>query len=78
MPEPNVSRLACAKNSMPALVREALLAQGFMDAYEERPPYQQKDSACRIARVTSEARKQKRLIQMLDELRGGKLCINMT
>jgi uncharacterized protein YdeI (YjbR/CyaY-like superfamily) len=62
---------------MPAFVREALIKQGVMDAYKARPPYQRNDYLGWIARAKLETTKQKRLCQMLDELRGGRLYMNM-
>lgn len=77
MPEPKAPRLIRAKNPMPAFVREALIKQGVMDAYKARPPYQRNDYLGWIARAKLETTKQKRLRQMLDELRGGRLYMNM-
>lgn len=48
-----------------------------MDAYLMRPPYQQNDYLGWIARAKLEATKTKRLNQMLDELEGGRLYMNM-
>lgn len=66
-----------AKNPMPAFVKNALNERGLMDAYRERPPYQQNDYLGWIARAKLEATRLKRLNQMLDELQGGKLYMNM-
>ncbi len=74
MPE---SRLKRAKNPMPAFVRKALNERGLMEAYRERPPYQQNDYLGWIARATLQATKRKRLDQMLDELKGRKRYMNM-
>jgi uncharacterized protein YdeI (YjbR/CyaY-like superfamily) len=62
---------------MPDLIRDAINARGLMDAYRSRPPYQQNDYIGWITRGKREATKQKRLNQMLDELKGGKLYMNM-
>ena len=48
-----------------------------MKAYRARPPYQQNDYLGWIIRAKLEATKLKRLNQMLDELQGGKLYMNM-
>ena len=50
-----------------------------MDAYHSRPPYQQNDyigTLC-VTRAKLEATKQKRLNQLLEELEGGKVYMNM-
>jgi hypothetical protein len=62
---------------MPAFIREALDEHGLMDAYRARPSYQQNDYIGWINRGKLETTKQKRLNQMLDELKGGKLYMNM-
>jgi len=77
MPTDSESTLKRPKNPMPALVRNALHARGLMAAYRERPPYQQNDYLGWIARARREATQLKRLDQMLDELQGGKLYMNM-
>ncbi|MDD4163121.1 MAG: YdeI/OmpD-associated family protein [Methanothrix sp.] len=72
------STLKRPKNPMPPFVRDALNERGLMDAYLARPPYQQNDYLGWIARAKLEATKTKRLNQMLDELKGGRLYMNMT
>lgn len=62
---------------MPEFVRSALVKEGLMKAYKSRPPYQQNDYAGWIARAKLETTKQKRLAQMLEELKGGKIYMNM-
>lgn len=71
------TRLTRAKNPMPAFVRNELNERGLMEAYRARPPYQQNDYLGWIIRAKLEATKLKRLNQMLDELQGGKLYMNM-
>jgi uncharacterized protein YdeI (YjbR/CyaY-like superfamily) len=78
MPEGQKSRLTRAKHPMTSFVRDALIERGLMEAYRERPPYQQNDYLGWIARAKLEATKVKRLNQMLDELQGGRLYMNMT
>lgn len=58
-------------------IREALTERGLMDAYRSRPAYQQNDYIGWIHRAKLKATKQKRLDQMLDELKEGKLYMNM-
>jgi len=77
MPKSKTARLTRAKNPMPAFVRNALNERGLMEAYRARPPYQQNDYLGWIIRAKLEATKLKRLNQMLDELQGGKLYMNM-
>ena len=62
---------------MPGFLRQALNERGLMDAYHSRPPYQQNDYISWITRAKLEETKQKRLTQMLEELEGGKLYMNM-
>lgn len=64
-------------NPMPDFVRTALDARGLWAAYRARPPYQQNDYLGWIARARLDATKRKRLAQMLDELEGGVLYMNM-
>lgn len=65
------------RHKMPDYIREALTERNLMDAYHERPDYQQNDYIGWITRAKREETKQKRLAQMLDELEGGKLYMNM-
>ncbi|MGH6635457.1 MAG: YdeI/OmpD-associated family protein [Gammaproteobacteria bacterium] len=76
MPE-SKSTLKRPKNPMPTFVLNALNERGLMNAYCERPPYQQNNYLGWIARAKLEATKLKRLNQMLEELQGGKLYMNM-
>lgn len=62
---------------MPDFVRDALNKSGLMDAYHARPSYQQNDYLGWITRAKLESTKQKRLKQMLDELKGETLYMNM-
>ena len=62
---------------MPQFMRDAINARGLMDAYQARPPYQRNDYIGWINRAKSEEMKQKRLKQMLDELKKGGVYMNM-
>jgi uncharacterized protein YdeI (YjbR/CyaY-like superfamily) len=62
---------------MPDFFREALITRGLMDAYLTRPPYQQNDYIGWVTRAKLEATRQKRLNQMLDELKKGNVYMNM-
>ncbi len=77
MPSTVSSRLTRAINPMPAFVRHALTERGLMQSYSERPAYQKNDYLGWIARAKLEATRLKRLKQMLDELEGGSLYMNM-
>ena len=65
------------RQQMPEYIREALMERKLMDAYHARPDYQQNDYLGWIARAKREETKQKRVAQMLEELEGGKLYMNM-
>lgn len=69
--------LTRTRHKMPAYVRDALTQRGLMDAYHERPDYQQNDYMGWITRAKREETKQKRLNQMLEELEGGELYMKM-
>lgn len=56
---------------------EALVATKLRSAYFERPAYQQNDYIGWITRAKQEKTKKKRLLQMLDELKGGHLYMKM-
>lgn len=62
---------------MPDFIRDAINERRLMDAYNSRPPYQRNDYIGWINGAKREETKQKRLKQMLDELKGGKLYMNM-
>ena len=64
-------------NPMPEFVREALEKNGLMEAYVSRPWYQRNDYLGWIARAKRQDTKEKRLAQMLDELRAGDLYMKM-
>ena len=62
---------------MPEFFREALNTHNLMDTYLARPPYQQNDYIGWIQRAKLDATKQKRLNQMLDELKKGGVYMRM-
>ncbi|KAA3614948.1 MAG: hypothetical protein D8M58_10870 [Calditrichaeota bacterium] len=62
---------------MPDFVKLALENNKLTDKYFERPPYQQNDYIGWITRAKREETKQKRLNQMLEELKGGKIYMKM-
>lgn len=65
------------RHPMPANVREALEAEGLIDAYMLRPPYQRNDYLGWISRAKREATRARRLRQMLDELAEGRSYMGM-
>jgi uncharacterized protein YdeI (YjbR/CyaY-like superfamily) len=62
---------------MPDFMRDALNKRGLMDAYRARPAYQRNDYINWINGAKQEATKQKRLKQMLDELKKGGVYMKM-
>jgi uncharacterized protein YdeI (YjbR/CyaY-like superfamily) len=62
---------------MPDYIQKALTERKLMKAYRARPDYQQNDYLAWISRAKRDETRQKRLTQMLDELRGGKSYMNM-
>lgn len=62
---------------MPGFVADALDAAGLRATYDARPAYQRNDYLGWINGAKRDATKQKRLAQMLDELREGDVYMNM-
>jgi hypothetical protein len=62
---------------MPDFIVSALQEHHLYEAYRSRPPYQQNDYIGWITRAKREVTKQRRLDQMLSELSGGELYMNM-
>jgi len=69
--------LTRTRHKMPGYIRDALNERKLMDAYRVRPDYQQNDYIGWITGAKHDETKQKRLAQMLDELEGGRLYMNM-
>lgn len=69
--------LTRTRYTMPDYIRQALNERKLMDAYHERPDYQQNDYIGWITRAKREETKQKRLTQMLEELEGERLYMGM-
>jgi uncharacterized protein YdeI (YjbR/CyaY-like superfamily) len=72
-----LSRLTRPIQKMPAFVVSALKKQKLMEAYTARPPYQRNDYLSWINRAKLEPTKQKRLNQMLTELKKGEGYMGM-
>jgi len=62
---------------MPAFVKQALESHQLMSAYKVRPDYQQNDYIGWITRAKKEETRQKRLQQMLEELKAGNVYMKM-
>lgn len=65
------------RHPMPDAVSQALEQAGLWEAYQARPPYQQNDYIGWIARAKRDETREKRLTQMLDELRAGDVYMGM-
>jgi hypothetical protein len=63
---------------MPDDVLKVLKKSKLFEAYESRPPYQQNDYVGWITQAKLPATRQKRLDQMLDELKRGDVYMKMT
>lgn len=62
---------------MPDFVQTALRKSDVMEAYHARPPYQQNDYLAWIERAKREETREKRLQQMIEELKSGGRYMNM-
>lgn len=69
--------LTRTRHKMPDYIRAALTERGLMEAYRARPDYQQNDYLGWITRAKRDETKEKRLAQMLDELKGGSRYMKM-
>jgi uncharacterized protein YdeI (YjbR/CyaY-like superfamily) len=71
------ARMTQEIHSMPAHVRQTIKDEGLWDAYKERPSYQQNDYVGWIKQAKQEATQEKRLKQMVNELRKGGVYMGM-
>lgn len=71
------SNLKRPRYPMPHFVERALEERNLMEAYLERPAYQQNDYVGWISRAKRQDTKEKRLRQMLDELDMGGVYMKM-
>ncbi len=62
---------------MSRFVKQALEEKGLMKDYKTRPAYQQNDYIGWIERAKRQETKEKRLHQMLKELKAGGVYMNM-
>ena len=65
------------RHQMPEFIKQALKERGLMDEYRERPAYQQNDYIGWINGAKLQEIKDKRLLQMLDELEAGGVYMKM-
>ncbi len=65
------------RHEMPEFVAHALINSRLMDAYLNRPPYQQNDYIGWINSAKRAETQQKRLTQMLEELKSGDRYMKM-
>jgi len=77
MTETDFSRLSRPIHEMPGFVKAALEDVGLWAVYRSRPAYQQNDYVGWITRAKRPDTRQKRLDQMLDELRRGDVYMKM-
>jgi uncharacterized protein YdeI (YjbR/CyaY-like superfamily) len=69
--------LSREKHPMPDDIAQRLEDAGLHVAYAERPAYQRNDYLGWIARAKRPETREKRIAQMLDELKGGQLYMKM-
>ena len=73
----DMSNLQRPIQPMPEAIRTALEDAELMDEYLERPPYQRNDYLSWITRAKRQDTQDRRLAQMLDELRRGDVYMKM-
>ena len=73
----NSHRLTRTRHPMPDYMHQALIDNHLMSAYEHRPAYQRNDYIGWITRARRPETRQKRLHQMLDELKEGGVYMKM-
>lgn len=73
----DTSRLKRQIYEVPEDIRAALEAHGLVDVYAARPAYQQNDYVGWITRARRAETRQKRLDQMLEELKAGGVYMRM-
>jgi uncharacterized protein YdeI (YjbR/CyaY-like superfamily) len=78
MSEDKFQNLKRPRYPIPSFIKEALIQHNLMEAYRERPAYQQNDYIGWITRAKRQETVHKRLAQMLDELERGDAYMKMT
>jgi len=74
---PGTQNLKRELQPMPADIAERLEAEGVEAAYDARPAYQRNDYLGWIARAKRNETREKRILQMLDELKAGNAYMRM-
>lgn len=77
MTEDKFQNLKRPRYRMPEFVRDALNEHELMEAYRDRPAYQQNDYVGWITRAKRQETIEKRLVQMLAELKSGNKYMKM-
>jgi uncharacterized protein YdeI (YjbR/CyaY-like superfamily) len=62
---------------MPEFVKDSLIKNMVLEKYKQRPPYQRNDYLMWINNAKRDETKQKRLNQMITELKAGNKYMNM-
>lgn len=73
----NTNRLKRAINPMPQDIADRLTGKGLRSAYDARPAYQRNDYLGWISRAKTDATREKRIVQMLEELSRGGVYMRM-
>ena len=71
------TKLKRDKNPMPEYIKQALEENNVTCDYESRPAYQQNDYIGWIERAKRQGTKEKRLLQMINELKIGGVYMKM-
>ena len=72
------NKLKRKRHPMPDYIRQAMEDSGVMQEYLERPAYQRNDYIGWIERAKRQETRERRLQQMLNELREGGLYMKMS
>ncbi len=75
--EPDYTKLKRPKYTMPDYIQEALESDNLLQDYKERPAYQKNDYIGWIEQAKKQETKNKRLQQMLTELKQGGVYMKM-
>lgn len=77
MTAPSAERLIRPLQAMPRDIAERLAELSLRGAYDARPAYQRNDYLAWIGRAKRPETREKRLVQMLEELAGGDRYMHM-
>lgn len=77
MKQRDFSKLKRKRHKIPSFVDEALIREQLVNAYQSRPAYQQNDYIGWINNAKRDETKNKRLMQMLEELKKGNVYMKM-